>query len=373
MRYSTRLSWLLAGVVAVAFGVTAAPVQAAAADSGAVFVQTNSPAGNAIASYRRGEGGSLTYVGSYATGGLGAREKGSVADPLASQGSLVLVPDGRTLLAVNAGSDSVSVFDVEGTRLRLVQVVGSGGPFPSGLAVRGALVYVMDAGGAGYVSGFRLGGGRLHAIADSTRSLGLGNASNPFFLSSPAEVGFSPDGRHLIVTTKGNGGVDVFAVGEDGRLGAAPATNPTGHVPFAFTFDAAGRLVLNYADTSSLQLFAVGANGAITPLGPAVGDGQAAACWLVSTRGFAYAGNAGSSDISLFRVADGAVSLVNPVAASGIPGAVDMGIAEDRFLYSESEVTQTVHAYAIGRTGALIALQVVGVPDGASMEGIAVS
>ena len=375
MRYSTRLSGLVAAVAAISFGATATPVHAAGddSDSGAVFVQTNSPTGNAIASYRRGEDGSLTYVASFESGGLGAREQGAVADPLASQGSLALVARERVLLAVNAGSDTVSVFDVQGAHLRLVQTVNSGGPFPSGLAVRDDLVYVMDAGGAGYISGFRLAGGRLHAIQGSTRSLGLGNSSNPFFLSSPAQVGFTPDGGHLVVTTKGNGGVDVFSVGADGRVGTAPTANATGHVPFAFTFDTAGHLVLNYAETSSLQLFAIGGNGAITALGPRLTDGQAAACWVASARGFAYAGNAGSGDVSEFRIDGGAVSLVNPVAATGIPGAIDMAVAARKFLYSESEVTQTVHAYSIGSGGSLSPTQVVTVPDGASMEGIAVS
>lgn len=116
MRYSTRLSGLVAAVAAISFGATAAPVHAAGDDpvGGAVFVQTNSPAGNAIASYRRGGDGSLTYVASFESGGLGGREQGAVADPLASQGSLALVAHGRVLLAVNAGSDTVSVSEVPG-------------------------------------------------------------------------------------------------------------------------------------------------------------------------------------------------------------------------------------------------------------------
>ena len=372
MRYSTRLFGLVAALAAAAFGVGAVPAQAEGdAGGGAVFVQTNSPAGNVIDAYRRSGDGTLTFVAGYATGGAGAREQGSVADPLASQGSLELVPGAGLLLAVNAGSDTISVFGVEGARLHLVQTLPSGGLFPSGVAVRGSLVYALNAGVAGAVSGFRIAGGRLHPIEGSTRSLGLANTENPFFLSSPAEAGFSPDGAHLVVTTKGNGGVDVFSVGADGRLGASPVVNATGHVPFAFLFDRAGRLVLNYADTSSLQLFALGADGAISPLGSLVGDGQAAACWVAAAGGYDYVANAGSGDVSVFKVDGGSVSLVDPAAATGIPGAVDTAIARGRYVYVESEVTQTVHVFAIGPGGSLGAVQVASVPLGADMEGIA--
>lgn len=94
---------------------------------------------------------------------------------------------------------------------------------------------------------------------------------------------------------------------------------------------------------------------------------------MASTRGFAYAGNAGSGDISEFRVDGGAISLVNPLPATGIRGAIDMAVAGGKILYSESEVTQTVHVFSIGPGGSLSPTQVVTVPDGASMEGIAVN
>ena len=65
--------------------------------------------------------GTLTYVASYATGGLGGVAAGSAADPLASQGSLASADNGRILLAVNAGSDTVSLFRVNGDHLWLKQ------------------------------------------------------------------------------------------------------------------------------------------------------------------------------------------------------------------------------------------------------------
>jgi 6-phosphogluconolactonase (cycloisomerase 2 family) len=361
---------VVAAMSAVAV-VAAAPAQAAthAMPAGpAVFVQTNDPAGNAIAVFDRGADGTLTYVTSYATGGDGGREAGAGSDPLASQGSLVLLPEANLLLAVNAGSNTISVFDVHGDRLHLEQVLSAGGPFPVGFAVHGNLVYVLDAGLQGYVSGYRVAGGMLHPITGSTRTLGLANASPPFFLSSPAEAGFTPDGAHLIVTTKTNSTVDVFSVRPDGRLSSAPVENAAPGVPFAFVFDGS-RMVLNFAATSSLETFTVNGDDTITATSAPVSDGQAAACWITATGGFDYVSNTGSNDVSQFEDG-GSVTLVNPLAATGVGGAIDSRAAGG-FLYVQAGLEGTVHAFAIGAGGALTPLQVAGVPDGGSQEGIA--
>jgi DNA-binding beta-propeller fold protein YncE len=252
-------------------------------------------------------------------------------------------------------------------------VLSSGGPFPSSFALHENLVYVLDAGGQGYVSGYRIVGRRLHPIEGSTRSLGLANTPTPFFLSSPAQVGFTPDGEHLIVTTKTHNTVDVFSMGSDGRPSASPVKNPAAPVPFAFVFDRGEHMVLNFAGTSSLETFTVNDDNTITPVSAPVSDTQAALCWVTTARGYEYTSNTGSGDVSQFRVAaDGTVTLVNPVAASGIPGAVDSSAAGE-FLYVQSGLSSTVHAYRIGAGGALTQIQIAGVPGGGSQEGIAVS
>jgi 6-phosphogluconolactonase (cycloisomerase 2 family) len=377
MKSSIRLLGLLAAVAAAAIGA-AVPAQADQGEGGAtgraVFVQTNALEGNAIAAYHRNRDGSLSYLTSYATGGQGGRQDHAGSDPIASQGSLVLVREANLLLSVNGGSGTVSVFRVHGEQLVLSQVLSSGGPFPSSFAVHDDTVYVLDAGGQGYVSGFKIDDGRLNPIEGSTRSLGLGNAPNPFFLSSPAQVGFTPDGEHLIVTTKTHGTVDVFAVGDEGRLSASPVKNATSSpVPFAFVFDHAGRLVLNFAGTSALQTFNVNADNTITPVSAPVSDTQAALCWATDAAGFVYTSNTGTGDVSQFRVkANGTVVLVNPVAAASISGATDSGAAGGQFLYVQSGTSSSVHAFSIGPDGSLTRIQIAAVPDGDDQEGIAV-
>ena len=76
----------------------------------AVFVQTDNTAGNQVVAYHRNPNGTLALAGTYATGGLGGVLNGSAVDHLASQGSLTFDSVHHLLYAVNAGSDTVSVF-----------------------------------------------------------------------------------------------------------------------------------------------------------------------------------------------------------------------------------------------------------------------
>lgn len=381
MRVSTRSGGVVAATVAVLLSGWSWAAQASqaelagqgpAATGHAVFVQTNDPDGNSIVSFRRDADGTLTQVATYRTGGNGGRTSGSASDPLASQGSLVLDARTRLLLAVNAGSNSVSVFRVRGDRLDLLQVVSSGGSFPVSIAVHRNLAYVLDAGLAGAVRGYRVSADGLIPIAGSTRSLGLDNTNPPFFLASPAQVGFSPTGTQLLVTTKDNGTVDVFSVTPAGVLAAHPAQDPVPGAPFAFRFDQAGRLVLVNAGDSSLGTFTVNADGTLSTVGAPVSDGQAAACWIAAAGGYSYVANTGSGTISQFRVdGSGTVSLVNATAASGIPGPIDLASAGGgAFLYNQAGLASTVDAYAVGADGSLTLIQTQPVPGGASQEGL---
>ena len=263
--------------------------------SAPVFVQTDNTAGNQVVAYDRAPDGTLTQAGVYDTGGKGGALEGAVVDNLASQGSLAYDREHQLLFAVNAGSNTVSVFRVDGDRLSLRQVIGSGGSFPASIAVRHGLVYVLNAEGEGSVQGYFVLGDRLVPLLGSNRNLGLSATQTPRFTSTPGQVAFSPDGRQLLVTTKGNGSaIDVFGVRPLGRLPRRPVVNSLpGEVPFAVTFDARGRLLVAEAGTNALASFTLNADGTVTKL-DAVGTGQAATCWVVGAGGFFYTSNAGS-------------------------------------------------------------------------------
>jgi hypothetical protein len=339
---------------------------------GVVFVQTNEPSGNKIDVFNRGGDGRLTLTGTYPTGGLGGvAAPGTESDHLASQGSLVLAA-GKTLIAVNAGSDTVTSFRVHGDRLQLRSIVSSGGQFPASVAVSGRLVYVLNSGGTGIVQGFWLRGSHLVPIAGSARSLGLANGDPPNFLTSPGQVGFTPDGGQLLVTTKAStSSIDVFAVGRDGRLSASPVVNPSATpVPFAFTFGS-GRLVDGEAGTSSVTTYAVGGSGTLSDPRSA-SDGQMALCWIVRVGDVYFVSNTASNNLSSFTVdSAGTPSLLQAVAATTNPGPIDLAVSGG-FLYAETGTNGTVDEFAVNSDGTLTPIgTVAGLPPG--LEGIAAS
>ena len=363
----------LATLGLAAASASAAPISSPAP---AVFVQTNELAGNHVVVYDRSPSGALTPSGTYSTGGNGGAAAGAVSDRLASQGSLLYDRAHDLLIGVNAGSDSLYVFDVNGDRLSLSDVVPSGGEFPASVTVHGNLLYALNAGGDGNVAGFRIAGGKLHPLPGSTRSLGLGNTNPPNFLTSPGQVGFTPDGAKLIVTTKAStNAIDVFAMHPNGRPSAAPIVNPgAAPVPFAFTFQpGTGRLVDGEAGTSSVTTYAIVNDGTLADP-RSLSDGQAALCWITRVGGYYFVSNTASSTVSGYTLAaDGTPSLVGPtgVVATTEPGTIDSTTAGS-FLYVQTGVGGTVDEFRVESDGSLTPIgTVAGLPPG--MEGIAAS
>jgi len=341
-----------------------------------VFVQTNELSGNRIIAYDRRPDGQLVYAGSYATGGDGgAASPGTESDHLASQGSLIYDRRHRQLFAVNAGSDTVSAFRVRADRLELETVLPSGGEFPASVGVHGNLAYVLNSGGDGTVKGFWIGNHGLKPIPGSVRSLGLGNTNPPNFLTSPGQVGFTPNGSKLIVTTKAStSAIDVFDVRFDGRLSAAPVVNPSATpVPFAFTFDPADRLVAGEAGASSVTTYRLRLDGTLVDP-KSQGDGQGALCWIIGARGFYYVSNTATNNISAYRIdSAGQPSLLTAtgIVATTNPGPIDL-VSSGDFLYAETGLNGTIDEFSIAGDGSLSALgSVTGLPAG--LEGIAAS
>jgi 6-phosphogluconolactonase (cycloisomerase 2 family) len=375
MRQALLFSMLLAAVFVVTAGAASARGTARGSKASVVFVQTNQPGGNEVIVYDRGADGRLTEAGTYATGGNGGTAAGAVSDRLASQGSLVYDAGHSLLFAVNAGSDTVSAFRVHGDRLALQDVLPSGGSFPASIAVSGNLVYVLNAGDTGIVQGYEIQGHHLETLPGSARSLGLANTNPPNFLSSPGQVGFTPDGGQLIVTTKASGSdIDVFAVQPDDRLSAAPVVNPSAMpVPFAFTFDPSARLVSGEAGASAVTTYNVNASGTLSGA-QSLTDNQAALCWIQQVDGYYYVANTGSNTLSGYSIdADGTPSLVTAtgIVATTEPGPIDLTApSSGGFLYGETGVTGTVDEYQVNADGTLTKLGVVtGLPPG--IEGIA--
>jgi 6-phosphogluconolactonase (cycloisomerase 2 family) len=377
-----------AATTAAAAVVLAAPAAASAATHGrpagqaggspagnAVFVQTDNTAGNQVVAYDRSASGTLTLAGTYDTGGKGGQLTGSVVDHLASQGSLQYDAQLHVLIAVNAGSNSVTVFGVHGSRLHRLQIIGSGGQFPVSVAIHGNLVYVLNALRGGSVQGYRLSSaGHLAFLSASHRPLGLNPSATPQFTNTPGQVAFSPSGAQLVVTTKANGNdIDVFGVGPGGRPSASPVVNAEGStVPFAIAFDQAGHLVIADAGTNALATFTLGADGTVTLI-DSVGTGQAGTCWVAPAGGTLYASNAGSANVSGYTSsASGQLTLLGQTPTD--PGTVDAAATPDgQFLYVQTGGNGIVDEFSVGTGGSLTSVGSVTVAGAAGGEGIAAS
>ena len=213
--------------------------------------------------------------------------------------------------------------------------------------------------------------GHLFPIGGSNRPLGLNPAATPQFVNTPGQVAFSPDGKKLIVTTKANGNdIDVFQVGRDGQLSAAPVVNSEpGTVPFAISFDRAGDLVIAEAGTNALATFTLNPDGTVSPV-ESVATGQAATCWVATAGDYFFASNAGSANLSRYASTDaGALSLLGTTPTD--PGTVDAAVTPGGdFLYVQAGGPGAVDEFQVGSGGSLTPVGSVIVPGAVGSEGI---
>jgi len=372
----SRIRTLLVVMLAIAAGLPELSNAETQGSTGAVFVMTNAASGNEIVAYRRNADGSLQQERRFATGGRGS---GGVTDPLASQGSLTLTEDRSFLLAVNAGSGSISLFRVHGDRLSLVDRVPCGGAEPVAVSQHGNLVYVLNAGGSSNVVGFRLDrNGRLRPIAHSIAFLTTSN-------SGPGSLSFSSDGQFLLVTEKLNNRIDAFHVQLDGTLGPIVVTPAVGPGTFAVAFAANGAALVSEtgpaggSNASAISSYAVGANGTLSPISASVPTQGAATCWQAVTPDghFVYTSNSATSTISGFAIGtDGALTPLPGTVAATLPTGstnLDTAISSDgKFLYTLDSGTGSVSIFGINEDGSLTNLgDAGGLSAAAGFNGIA--
>ena len=314
-------------------------------DVGAVFTLSNSAAGNAVLAFARSADGSLTPAGSFATLGNGT------GAGLGSQGAVALSDDGQFLFAVNAASNTITSFVVDGTSLTRVNTVASGGTLPISLTTHGNLLYVLNAGGPENITGFSIGAtGALTVLAGSSRPLsgtGVG----------PAQVGFDPSGRWLIVTEKNTNRIDVYSIGHDGYA-SAPVVNPSaGQTPFGFAFNQHGVLIVSEAfggavNASAVSSYTVGSGGRLDVVSASVPTTETAACWVAVTNNgkFAYAANTGSASVTGFEVRKAVLSILNADGKTGATGTTPIDAAVSRngqFLYTLTAGSHAISAFSV--------------------------
>lgn len=351
----------------------------AAAAAGGVFVMSNILDENTIVAYSRAEDGTISLIGEYPTGGSGGDFDGPEGlDPLISAYSLINTPDNDYLMAVNAGSNTISVMQInDDMSLELVDTESTRGVGPNSLAMNGNLVYVtnIDADGEfegepdqeGSIYGYTFANGDLTPLDGSLRELD----------NRPAAIRFAPDGEHIVITSINAGSaalasgnddsVVVYGIYESGvpteaALDGATST-PRGNaegrnLPSAIGFEMVDRSNGTFAivtearefrsegqppifpglQTGSVSVFQLGENGSLTGTqldllaGQTPTVGQRTACWIVMSPDGEYfwVSNALDASISSYRFTDdtGNIELIEVIAAAGVqPTSPDPAVA----------------------------------------------
>lgn len=394
LRFGALLGLATAAAVVVAGGAAALPGgQVGSAVVGHVYVNDNTAPLNTVAGFDRHADGSLTAMpGSpFSVGGSGAGR----AD--ASQGSLELSADGRYLLAVDAGSNQISVLRIKpdgSLQAADGSPVASNGVDPVSIAVRDDLVYVANAGGPGASSGdtnytgFRLNsGGHLRAIAGSTYVLPAG--------SQPGQVLFNGTGTKLAGTRIATSQIDSFTVDSNGLLTPAPgspydaqAFSPPqgfGQLGSEFSPTDPNELFVSDAHTAAggaafpglVSSFIVADDGTLTPLGGPVANDGGAACWIeISHDGnFLFVVNTASASISSYSIGSGgALTFLRSTAPGQIgAGAEDARLSPDgSTLWVVESGTNSVTGFSVSG-GTLTPLAASAGPAGATPSGIVVT
>ena len=291
-----------------------------------VYTETDNsnPGQNAVIAYRQNSYGQLTQIGSFNTGGTGVANPQGLLGPDDSDKEVIASPDGRLLIAVNQGSNSIAVFRVhrDGS-LGLVNntAISSGGTEPVSFAIGDGRLYVVNRGNevqgqtgtiAPTITVFNIRrNGVLTQDLAATTTLPVGLSPSQVLISSTSRLAFldtfTPPPLNNVTDANE---VLPFQIAADGALipvssggVGAPVTpplllglaqNPTQNIIYAgltgakqvgvFTFDHAGNLKL--VGTVSVQ-----------------GNGP---CWtLVSANGkFLYTVDTGTNSVGVFSLAN---------------------------------------------------------------------
>jgi 6-phosphogluconolactonase (cycloisomerase 2 family) len=325
-------------LLAAGTGVVAATPSASASNEspvvGHTYVNDNTAGTNSVSGFDRHADGSLTPIpGSpFAIGGAG------LGAGLGSQGAIQLSPNRRFIVAVDAGSNQISVLRVTagGVPEPVRSPVSSGGVEPVSIAVsRSGLVFVANVGdgGSNYTGFLLTPKGRLIHLPYTTVAVPEG--------SGVGDVLFNRTGNRLVGTRDIPSLIDSFRVRVDGRLKAAPGSpfpaQSLGPIGSEFRPTNPSQLYVSNAhagtDNGTVSAFHVAANGVLTSIGDSpVANGQTAPCWVeISHDGqYLFSINTGSTTISSYRIhPNGSLVLLGNTPFSSGMGAVDARLSPD--------------------------------------------
>lgn len=332
--------------------------------AGHVYTLSNQTGGNQVIDYNRTSSGKLEWSASYSTGGTGT------GGGLGNQGALVLSGDGNFLLAVNPGTNTIASLKIKDNVLSLVSNVNSGGMRPISIAQYGNFVFVLNAGGAGNISGFTMdANGVLTSIPGSAKPLSSS-------MADPAQISFVQDGKVLVITEKATNKIISYTVNGSGMPGMMHSINSASPTPFGFAVGHNNHIYVTEAvggapGASVVSSYYIAADGSISLTTGPIGAGQTAACWAVITNNgkYVYATNTGSNNVSSFTAnSSGDLEILEAVAGTTAAGPIDAALSgNSKFLYVLNAGGHSISVFSVSNDGSLDGIQTVpGIPVGAT-------
>jgi hypothetical protein len=258
------------------------------------------------------------------------------------------------LFAVNAGSNTVAMFDIDAadpTRLRMVgSPADTLGDFPVTIAASNvlSLVCVANAGTINGVACFHLTSEGLVPDGVGLRSLGLSQTNPPSLTKDgPTEIFFSPDLSRLYLTTKGgsdNGFISVFAVQHGLASDNETRSSPDGTTALFGAIAIPGTDQLLAADASfGVAILGVDYNNKVSTVAKVPVPNQTATCWIEysSVADVAFVTDPFVNHLVEVDVYTAAITHIYNVSNAENPGLIDFVVPSD-FLYALSPGYGTV-------------------------------
>ncbi|KAJ6531801.1 hypothetical protein B0H19DRAFT_1214136 [Mycena capillaripes] len=372
---------------------------AASSAIGAAYFISNEPDGNFVVAAAIGSDGKLTLRQATSAQGLGSHGvPGTGPDPLFTQGAVKASAAGNIVATVNAGSNTLSVFNIDPTNPTNLEMigkpVGSGGEFPVSLAINkaGNMVCAVNGGAINGVACFSVDKTKgLQPVANTVRSLKLNQttpANGP--AGSVSHVIFNEDNTQLIASVKGlpptPGIFAIWDIAADGSLSEDfKAVQPAkgGLLPFSMTVIQGKNAILATdaglgVDIVDLSAVADNSVAAGKSSGLAI-DGQGATCWssFSPKTGNFYVTDIGTSEITEINVdANLKPTIVTQYAQGNGTATIDNDIAtvgQNDFMYVLAANATEIKVLSLPAPGKAAALQTVDIAGPAKAAGLTIN
>ncbi|KAM0328521.1 hypothetical protein ACHAQA_004928 [Verticillium albo-atrum] len=341
-----------------------------AQQSGRAIYLLSNEAENSVVALPVGSDGMLSEGTSASTSGAGANSvDGSTGEPaapdaLVSQSALTIA--GNSLFAVNAGSNTITMFTIDKndpTKLTMAgQPVAVPGEFPNTVAAS-AKHKIVCIGASGAVAGVSCASfSAKHGMGamDSLRPFDLQQTTPPVGpTNTVSQVFFSEDQKMLFTTVKGDptknntGFLAAFSVAGNSGTGCAAVSqqgtqsSPEGTAVLFGSSVIPGSTDIFVTDASfGAAVLSIDTNSGMAALkGKGTVDGQAATCWATVSpaTGTAFVTDVGKNRLVEMSVSDAAIMGEIDLNANGDPGLIDLRAAGG-FIYALSPGNGTTQA-----------------------------